>query len=124
MTTRNLNQTWREVVFQQYASDHAADVPFPVRYLINADQWHTDIWIRIPEKIDVSTFRRSILNFVVARRNQDPVFSDKYISVRPRVSPIAGSSSNLAVERKRRVVDMEKPTNNNDSSISRNEAEG
>ena len=53
MTTRNLNQTWRDVVFNPYAADHAADVQFPVRYLINASQWKRDIFIEIPTKIDV-----------------------------------------------------------------------
>ncbi|KAK4235361.1 hypothetical protein C8A03DRAFT_36793 [Achaetomium macrosporum] len=53
MTTRNLNQTWRDVVFNQYAADHAAGVPFPVRYLIYASQWNRDIFIEIPAKIDV-----------------------------------------------------------------------
>lgn len=86
MTTRNLNQTWRDVVFQQYARDHAADVPFPVRYLIHAPEWHKDIFIEIPTKIDERTLRRSVLDFAVSRRGAEPVFSNEYISVRPRVS--------------------------------------
>jgi hypothetical protein len=53
MTSRNLNQTWRDVVFNQYAADHADDVPFPVRYLIHASPWNMDIFIEIPAKIDV-----------------------------------------------------------------------
>ncbi|KAK4122546.1 hypothetical protein N657DRAFT_681555 [Parathielavia appendiculata] len=87
MTTRNLNQTWRDVVFNQYAADYAADVPFPVRYLIHADQWNRDIFIEIPTKIDAPTFRRAILDFCVARRNQAPVYGDDRIKVRPRASP-------------------------------------
>jgi hypothetical protein len=39
MAFRNLNKTWRDVVFEQYEEDHAAGVPFPVTYLINATQW-------------------------------------------------------------------------------------
>ncbi|KAI2622427.1 hypothetical protein GGR54DRAFT_63548 [Hypoxylon sp. NC1633] len=86
MTTRNLNKTWRDVVFQQYTADHDAEAPFPLRYLINAREWHKDIWIEVPNRIDVRTFRRSVLNFVVSKRGADPVFSDEHISVRPRIS--------------------------------------
>ncbi|KAF7162557.1 hypothetical protein CNMCM5623_007803 [Aspergillus felis] len=87
MTTRNLNRTWRDVVFNQYAADFDADVPFPVRYLINADVWKKDIFIEIPIKIPVATFRRSVLTFVRAKRlDSDPAYRDENISVRARVS--------------------------------------
>jgi hypothetical protein len=88
MTTRNLNQTWRDVVFNQYAADHAADAPFPVRYMIYAPQWSSDIVIEIPTKIDVALLRRAVLDFCAAKRLEpDPVYEDDRIRVRPRVSP-------------------------------------
>ncbi|KAK4038778.1 hypothetical protein C8A01DRAFT_17173 [Parachaetomium inaequale] len=88
MTTRNLNQTWRDVVFNQYAADHAVDAPFPVRYLIHASQWQWDIIIEIPTKIDVAVLRRAVIDFCVAKRSEaDPVYEDGRIKVRPRVSP-------------------------------------
>ena len=88
MTTRNLNKTWRDVVFAQYAADLEADVPFPLRYLINACEWKKDIFIEIPNKISVNTFRRSILNFFNAKRVEpEPDYQNENISVRARVSP-------------------------------------
>jgi hypothetical protein len=38
MRTRNLNKTWYDVVVDQYTADFEADVPFPVRYLINTPE--------------------------------------------------------------------------------------
>ncbi|KAK0740593.1 hypothetical protein B0T18DRAFT_418310 [Schizothecium vesticola] len=90
MTSRNLNQTWRDVVFKQYEVDYAADVAFPVRYLINvsAGNWKRDIFIEIPTKIDVPIFRRAVLTFYTARhRADDPAYEDDHIKVRARVSP-------------------------------------
>jgi len=90
MTSRNLNQTWRDVVFKRYEADHAASVPFPVRYLINVnvDKWKQDMFIEIPIKIDVPIFRRAVLTFYTARhRVDDPVYEDDYIKVRARVIP-------------------------------------
>lgn len=87
MTSRNLNQTWRDVVFKQYEEDHAADVPFPIRYLIHANQWRKDIFIEIPNKIDVSVFRQAVLHFGSTRRlADDPAYEDDLIKVRARVS--------------------------------------
>ncbi|RLL97438.1 hypothetical protein CFD26_106596 [Aspergillus turcosus] len=87
MTTRNLNKTWRDVVFDQYAADFDADVPFPIRYLINTPEWKKDIFIEIPTKIPVATFRRSVLTFVRAKcLDSDPGYRDENISVRARVS--------------------------------------
>jgi hypothetical protein len=94
MTSRNLNQTWRDVVFKQYEEDHAANVPFPVRYLINAPQWKTDIFIEIPTKIDVPHFRQAVLHFASTRRlADDPAYEDDLIKVRARVSRSGPSSS-------------------------------
>ncbi|KAH6949999.1 hypothetical protein FAVG1_07982 [Fusarium avenaceum] len=87
MTSRNLNKTWRDVVFEQYEEDHAADVPFPVTYLINATQWKKDIFIEIPTKIDVPVFRQALLHAVRSRRLQDdPAYEDDLIKIRARVS--------------------------------------
>lgn len=87
MTTRNLNKTWRDVVFDQYAADFDADVPFPIRYLINTPEWKKDIFIEIPTKIPVATFHRSVLTFAGAKRlDCDPAYRDENISVRKRVS--------------------------------------
>ncbi|KAF5701391.1 hypothetical protein FMUND_13889 [Fusarium mundagurra] len=85
MTTRNLNKTWRDVVFEQYQADLEADSPFPIRYLIFVYQWKKDIFISIPNKIEIMTFRRAIFDFACSRnREEDPTFSNEYISVRPR----------------------------------------
>lgn len=85
MTTRNLNRTWRDIVFAQYATDYEADVPFPIRYLIYTPQWKQDIFINVPNKIEVKTFRRSILTFFRAfHTSSDPTYQDEHISIRPR----------------------------------------
>ena len=86
MTTRNLNKTWRDVVFQQYEADHAADVPFPIRYLIWADQWKRDIFIEISNKIEVPVFRQALLRAFSSRRLlPDPAYEDDLIRIRARV---------------------------------------
>jgi hypothetical protein len=87
MTSRNLNQTWRDVIFKQYAADHEADVPFPVTYLINVPEWKQDIRIKIPQKIDLKTFKHSVLDFLRATGGEDPVYDGEHISVRPRKRP-------------------------------------
>jgi hypothetical protein len=88
MTTRNLNRTWRDVVFKQYEADLEANEPFPIRYLINAIQWRRDIIINIPQKITLQRFRRSIFTFFTALHTaDDPTYEDDCISVRPRKSP-------------------------------------
>ncbi|KAK4113662.1 hypothetical protein N656DRAFT_796899 [Canariomyces notabilis] len=94
MTSRNLNQTWRDVVFKQYEQDHAAGVPFPIRYLINAAEWKNDIFIEIPNKIDVPVFRQAVLYFSRTRRlADDPAYEDNLIKVRARVARFSPSSS-------------------------------
>ncbi|KAK7735225.1 hypothetical protein SLS53_007615 [Cytospora paraplurivora] len=90
MTTRNLNTTWRDIVFKQYAADFEADVPFPVRYLINVPVVYglpgRDIWIEIQTKIDLKTFKKAIFAFYLATRHVgDPTYQDDHISVRPRL---------------------------------------
>jgi hypothetical protein len=88
MTSRNLNLTWRAVVFTQYEADLDADAPFPIRYLINAGQRHRDIFITIPQKIPVQALRQSIFTFFAAvHTSDDPTYDDENISVRPRKSP-------------------------------------
>ncbi|RKL06346.1 hypothetical protein BFJ68_g10352 [Fusarium oxysporum] len=80
MTSRNLNKTWRDTVFEQYEADYAADVPFPIRYLIYGDQWKTDILIEIPTKIDVPVFRQALLHAASSRRlENDPAYEDDLI---------------------------------------------
>lgn len=100
MTTRNLNRTWREVVWEQYAIDLEADVAFPVCYLIHAPQWKRDIFITIPSKIPYETFRRAVLDFLTAvlrPRKVDPLWENEYISVRPRIKPpIAGELTDFS----------------------------
>ena len=99
MTFRNLNETWRDVVFRTYAQDHQDDVPFPVTYLISATEWKRDIIIEVPKKIDVKAYRHSVLKFTINLRFQDPVYDDEYISVRPRVSKYKiGESKDQAQE--------------------------
>lgn len=90
MTTRNLNTTWRDIVFKQYAADFEADVPFPVRYLINVPVVYglpgRDIWIEIPTKIDSKTLKNAFVAFMLATRDVgDPTYQDDHISVRPRL---------------------------------------
>ncbi|KAG2003844.1 hypothetical protein GB937_009336 [Aspergillus fischeri] len=87
MTTRNLNRTWRDVVFAQYAADLEADEPFPIRYLINAPEWKKDIFISVPKKISLEDYRRSVHTFCRTKyRDPDPAFEDKNLSIRARVS--------------------------------------
>jgi hypothetical protein len=87
MTSGNLNKTSRDVVFEQYEEDHAADVPFPVTYLINATQWKKDTFIEIPTKIDVPALRQALLHAVRSRRLlDDPAYEDDLIKIRARVS--------------------------------------
>ncbi|CEI68183.1 hypothetical protein FVEN_g11861 [Fusarium venenatum] len=94
MTSRNLNKTWRDIVFEQYEADYAADVPFPIRYLIYGDQWKTDILIEIPTKIKVPVFRQALLHAASSRRlENDPAYEDDLIKVRARVPPSAQSNS-------------------------------
>lgn len=90
MTTRNLNKTWRDVVFKQYAADLEADVPYPVRYLINIPVVYglpgRDIWIEIPSKIDLKTLKNAVLAFMLATRDiGDPTYNDDHIAVRARL---------------------------------------
>ncbi|KAH7261652.1 hypothetical protein BKA59DRAFT_519 [Fusarium tricinctum] len=88
MTSRNLNKTWRDIVFEQYEADYAADVPFPVRYLIYGDQWKRDIVIEIPTKIEVPVFRQALLHAASSRRlENDPAYEDHLIKVRARIPP-------------------------------------
>ncbi|ETS84207.1 hypothetical protein PFICI_02232 [Pestalotiopsis fici W106-1] len=99
MTSRNLNKTWRDVVWEQYAQDLAADVPFPVRYLIHAAQWRRDIFITIPSKIDARTLRRAVLEFAKERRREaDPFWDGEYISVRLRARPALTGQGESAAE--------------------------
>lgn len=93
MTSRNLNQTWRDVVFKQYAADYDADVPFPVRYLIKADTWGRDIFIEIPRKIDLKTFKNAVLTAMKeTHKLEDPTHQSEHISIRPR-KPVAPDTS-------------------------------
>lgn len=96
MTSRNLNQTWRDVVFAQYDSDHAADVPFPVRYLIQASPWQRDIFILIPRKISPRELRHAVGAFYAARRHDEPVFDGPLISVWPRKGALQAQSLDTA----------------------------
>jgi hypothetical protein len=84
MTSRNLNTTWRDTIFKQYAADLEADVPFPVRYLINAPPWK-DIFITVPEKIDLRAYKNAVLAFYKEKRCcEDPTYEGEGIAVRPR----------------------------------------
>ncbi|KAM0703809.1 hypothetical protein Q7P35_009748 [Cladosporium inversicolor] len=84
MTSRNLNTTWCDTIFTQYAADLEADVPFPVRYLINAPPWK-DIFITVPERIDLRDYKNAIFAFYRERRcSVDPTYEGGGIAVRPR----------------------------------------
>jgi hypothetical protein len=94
MTSRNLNTTWRDILFKQYKEDYDADVPFPVRYLLHNDQWKKDLWYEIPREIDPDTFRKSILAFHRATRGtESPEYEGESIIVRPRVPPATTQTS-------------------------------
>lgn len=84
MTFRNLNQTWRGIIYTQYDTDHAADAPFPIRYLIKASPWNKDIIITIPQKVEPVRFRLAIRDFYRAMRRGEPVWAAEVISVKPR----------------------------------------
>lgn len=82
MTTRNLNQTWRDVLFNQYDLYHAINVPFPGRYIIFAPPWHRDILSEITKKLDPQIFHRSVQNFVTSKQYEtDPAFSNGHILI-------------------------------------------
>ncbi|KAK4964101.1 hypothetical protein LTR66_005869 [Elasticomyces elasticus] len=82
MTSRNLNRTWRDIVFTQYAADYEADVVFPIRYIISTPQWKQDILINITKKTEVDTFRQSIFTFFRAlHTSDDPTYEDEHISM-------------------------------------------
>jgi hypothetical protein len=90
MTSRNLNTTWQDIVFNQYAANLETDVPFPVRYLINIPVIYglpgRDIWVEIPAKIDLKTLKNAVLAFMLATRDGgDPTYQDDHISVLPRL---------------------------------------
>jgi hypothetical protein len=94
MTSRNLNTTWRDTIFKQYAADFEADVPYPVRYLINAPPWK-DIFITVPEKIDLRAYKNAGFTFYKLRRcSEDPTYEDEHISVRPRKA-IGGAAAEV-----------------------------
>lgn len=87
MTTRNLNRTWRDVIFAQYAADLEANEPFPIRYLINAPEWEKDIFINVPKKISLEDYCRSVHTFCRAKyRDLDPAYEDENLSIQARVS--------------------------------------
>jgi len=84
MTSRNLNTTWRDTIFTQYAADLEADVPFPIRYLINAPPWK-DIFITVPEKIDIQAYKNAVVAFYKEKRGfENPTYEGGGIAVRPR----------------------------------------
>lgn len=84
MTSPNLNTTWRDTIFTQYAADLEADVPFPVRYLINAPPWR-DIFITVPKRIDLGAYKNAVFAFHKEKRCcEDPTYEGEHISVRPR----------------------------------------
>ncbi|KAM0201862.1 hypothetical protein ACHAPI_001918 [Fusarium lateritium] len=97
MTFRNLNKTWRDVIFEQYEEDHAADVLFPITYLIYATRWKKDIFIEIPIKIDIPIFRQALLHASRERGlSDDPAYQDDLIKVRARVSHSSTQRNNDA----------------------------
>ncbi|KAF4966050.1 hypothetical protein FSARC_6250 [Fusarium sarcochroum] len=63
MTTRNLNKTWRDVVFEQYPADLESDSPFPISYLIFVPKWKKDNLLNIPDKIEIKVFKSAVLEF-------------------------------------------------------------
>ena len=84
MKTRNLNQTWRNVLFKQYAAAYEADVPFPVTYLIKVLEWDQDLLFNVPRKISLRTFKNSMLDFCRAAQGADPMYDGEYVSIQPR----------------------------------------
>ncbi|KAJ4259660.1 hypothetical protein NW762_007590 [Fusarium torreyae] len=85
MTSRNLNKTWRDVIFEQYAADLEADSPFPYSYLIHIPEWKKDFFFDIPEKIEIQVFKKAVHKFHVSiREAKDLNFEGEHISVRPR----------------------------------------
>ncbi|CAJ0538659.1 Ff.00g066630.m01.CDS01 [Fusarium sp. VM40] len=99
MTSRNLNKTWRDIVFEQYEADYVADVPFRIRYLIYGDQWRRNIIIEIPTKINVPVFRQALLHAASSRRlENDPAYEDDLIKVRARIPPSVQNSNDAHLQ--------------------------
>ncbi|KAF5589547.1 hypothetical protein FPCIR_6750 [Fusarium pseudocircinatum] len=85
MTFRNLNQTWRDVIFKQYDADYQADVPFPITYLIFAPDWNSqDLLFTIPNKITLKTLKDAIRDFYRSAKSSEPIYNGEHLSVRPR----------------------------------------
>lgn len=70
-------------MFNQYAADYEADVPFPISYLIHIPEWKRDVRIQIPKKIELRTLRQSILAFLRATDGANPTYDGEHISTRP-----------------------------------------
>lgn len=111
MTTRNLNKTWRDVIFAQYTADYEADVPFPVRYLINVRTYNNrDILINIPQKIDVRTFKKAVLAFYIATRFGEPRWKNEHIWVEPRITYAEKQAASRAEQPKENEEENEEGT--------------
>lgn len=81
MTTRNLNDPWRDVVLAQYVAGFVADIP-SLLYIIHASEWNRAIVIEVPNRIPIETFRRSIFDFFHAEcREPESDYEDKNLSV-------------------------------------------
>lgn len=83
MTTRNLVQTWRDVLFAQYEADLAdQDVALPIRYITKGYPWNKTMVVVVRERIPLPTFRRAMRDHLIARRrDDDPTWEGEHISV-------------------------------------------
>ncbi|KAJ3539119.1 hypothetical protein NM208_g5618 [Fusarium decemcellulare] len=83
MTFRNLNQTWRDVIFKQYDADYQADVPFPITYLIFAPDWNSqDLLFTIPNKITLKTLKDAIRDFYRSGKSSEPIYDGEHLSLK------------------------------------------
>ena len=68
MTSKNLNKGEFSILTEQYLSDYAEDLPYPIRYILRDSLFQKDIVWEIRRRIDPQTFKLELRNYLAARR--------------------------------------------------------
>lgn len=85
MTSKNLNRTNIDIILTEYQKDHAACVPFPIRYLLFDRKFGRDIFYEIPQDIEPDLLK-SALNQYVRERGTTIEYSHDVFQAWPRRS--------------------------------------
>jgi hypothetical protein len=99
MTTRNLNTTYRDILIKQYRTDHLANSPFPIRYLLHHPTFKKDLWWEVSDVISPDEFKRAVLKCHLETRGRDVeglTWEGGGVKVRVRVSPVFGATGQVA----------------------------